>query len=199
MSRWVLAMAFLVACGRRGFDEPRDASALDATADAVAADASGGVLVLRPIGAGAFTEWNIADPAATEHWDLIDEPDPPDDNGTMVRTSAAGLKDTYVHASSGLPASTVIDHIEVIARAWSPQGWTIQLLIRSPTFEAAGPTLTLTDTWTYYSQAWATNPGTGAAWTVAQIDVLEIGANAISASSFFEPSITQMWLTVVSR
>lgn len=198
MRRGFVAVLVLVACGRRGFEDPQDARVADA-ADAMIDVSAGGMLVLRPTGPGTFTEWNITSPAGAEHWDMVDEPDPADDTLTQTRTNTAGLRDTFVHAPSGLQPARTIERIEVTARAWSPQGWMIELIVRSGGVESPSPAIALTDTWTKYSHVWLVDPATNAPWTVAAVDALEIGAHAVTASAFFEPSITQMWLTVVYR
>jgi hypothetical protein len=163
-------------------------------------------LIIRPTNRGTFTQWGEAFPAVgVDHWRNVDEFTADESATYLLDNSWNGTEiDSYIHPASGIPPGSVVNNVQVCVRARQTnvngtlENNGIRVFIRSGTTNAdlLGATQ-LTTTFTDYCNAWATDPATLAAWTVAAIDASEIGArNAMSPGGPDGVELTQVWMVV---
>jgi len=141
------------------------------------------VETLRPNAAGTYTELQYQYPDSGAHWDKVDE-ETADDDSTYVRCIdyMDGIqRDTYNLPSSSIPVGSVINKITVKKRVRSdfprgvaPLSLSDALIITHGTLYV-GTGRRPPDTYTNYADEWVNNPFTGAAWTIDEINALEIG------------------------
>lgn len=170
--------------------------------------------ILRPNAIG--DEENIYDqyPDSGDHYNKVDESSP-DGYDTFVRGGDFGdpagwCRDFYNIANSGVGAGT-INHITVHAYcradAASPTNTSLKIAVKAGTGvgapdtpdESAEKTLTGGTNWTDYTNQWATNPATSAAWTWDEIDNLQIGVTLRSHKypiAGGDSICTQLWVVV---
>ncbi|MFH1133543.1 MAG: hypothetical protein V1735_03570 [Nanoarchaeota archaeon] len=67
-------------------------------------------------------------------------------------------------------------------QSYSSTRYNFQPLIRSGGTNYLGSLKSLTSSYAYYSETYTTNPATGSAWTIAQVDALEAGMKSYSSS-----------------
>lgn len=131
---------------------------------------------LRPDAAGDETNISTQFPAATFHWDKVDEA-VADEFTTYVGTSnAAFQRDLY-----NLPASSgagVINKITVYARCYVNMYVAddiLKIVVKSGATVDESANKNIVNVWTTYSEEWALNPDDSEAWEWADIDDLQIG------------------------
>ncbi len=153
---------------------------------------------LRPNAAGSETAITTQYPASGSHYDKVDEV-VADGDSTIVHTAGA----PYVRDLYNLPAhsegSGVINSVTVkaTARGISVNQASLLCSLRTQATTYDGSAQTVTTTYALYSEAWATNPNTSAAWTWDDIDALEVGASIRQASTDgWQTRVTQVYVEV---
>lgn len=142
-------------------------------------------VTLRPSAAGVQTQ--LYPVGATYNWQCVDEVTA---NGLTDYVSNfyqnAWEDDLYDIPTSGIPDGSTINSVTVY---WTANKWQMYVSPCSgrPDLRDVlhakyilGTTVALTTTWTEYSQTWNTNPVTGYAWTLAEINLLQIGVGLTS-------------------
>lgn len=153
-------------------------------------------VILRPNGVGNSTQW-AANGAGT-NWGCVTSND---GDTTYISSATSGHIDLYTIDASALPSDAIISGITVSHRIRREVGGinlthSVRIRIGGTTYSGTNGTLTgasvsyiLTTPGT-----WATNPNSGVAWTVANINALEIGsyrgAGAVTAR------VTEVYVTV---
>jgi PGF-pre-PGF domain-containing protein len=155
-------------------------------------------VTLRPNGVGQYWEWTIAgtSPAPT-NWESVDDVTP-DDDVTYVQSFTANQRDLHALTDSGLSGVT-INSVTVYMRLQKIKGGpTACTFIRTHSTDYAGTEISAPLAWTDYSTQYTTNPNTGSAWTVAEVDALEAGVifGASSTKAGQESAVTQVWVVV---
>lgn len=157
------------------------------------------VLTLRPNAAGDETSINLKIPGTGEaNWEDVDET-PPDDGSTFVYTKST----TYIRDLYNLPNHTiergVINSITIYIRI---AAYGENTIYAKPS-QKNGTTVTdgtevsqVGYTWTTFSQTWAENPDTSAAYTWDDIDALQIGAQIKSADGGYNAYFGNIWVEV---
>lgn len=133
---------------------------------------------LMPIGAGTHTDFGVTGAAA--NWAAVDE-SPPDGDTSFVASNTVGAKDSY--AMADLPSSVAaviavapkyaVRKTDAGTRTWAP-------LLRIGGTDYVGTTQTPGTSYAQAFQVYETNPHTGAAWTVADVNALEVGEEVVS-------------------
>ena len=140
---------------------------------------SAGTETLRPNAPGDETLITSQSPTSGAHWDKVD--DVTSDGGdTRVFTSdTSWLEDLYHitdHSTGGTPKINYITVYMVLRTEDVTETQTSAYThIKTNGVEYNGTEETVTPTWNTYSYRWDSNPQTGAGWTWAEIDNLQIG------------------------
>lgn len=149
----------------------------DGTGSAPTNDFLGDVRVqwLAPSGAGNHTAWT---PNTGANYAAVNE-HPANDDTTYVASSTAGQIDTY--AMDDLPAGTVFA-VQTVIRARKDDGGVRQIapVFRIGSTDYIGATVSIGDSYQWYTQIYETSPATSAAWTVSEINAAEAGVKLIS-------------------
>lgn len=140
-------------------------------------------LNMIPNAAGTLTNQtpNVAPP----NYQMIDDPiGAPDDAATYVYPLSVGgyLSDSYNLPTSGLGAAVVITSVDVTIRGFSAGGGagTFQPFLLLNGSYTYGTTRNPGAVWTTYTET-LSRPG-GGAWSVSDIDALEVGVNSYGQS-----------------
>ena len=151
-----------------------------------------------------FEEWGTLQGGG--HWDKVNEEVADEDS----RYIQEGTSDTYYRDFYNLPNHTIsgtISSITVYARCKAnitPTQASLKIVINSGTGAEAPDTITedtaqsVTSSWANYSETWATNPATSAAWTWAEIDALQIGVSLRKPATGAYTYCTQLWVEVTT-
>jgi len=153
--------------------------------------------VLRPDGAGDYTNIASQYPASTAHWDKVDEAVADDDTTYLLTDSATQQKDAFTLGASALTDET-INSVTVfyVARSHVGEKARFQPFLRLSGSETTGTEIDTTST-TYSLRSEAlTKPG-GGAWAVADLADLQVCIGVWSDSpGGYSPHITQIYVSV---
>ena len=163
--------------------------------------ASPGTVTLRPTDAGDLTEIPTQFPASDAHWDKVDEVSKDDDTTYLVNDAAYVYPyPADLYTLENLPAGVAaISNVRVCAytrREGAGDNFAVLILKTGGTQYTSGLKSHLS-TYTLITNDWATNPLTGVAWTVADINSLQAGVGLGRASP--DPSYarcTQLYVIV---
>jgi hypothetical protein len=130
---------------------------------------------LRPNGDGNYSQW-VPNGGGDNYVEVDDTT--VDDDSSFVSGATAGVKDTYTMEDLSALSGT-IDGISVKFTARltsSSSSGTVRPLFRQGTTDDEGSDLTLSSsTYSVFQQIHTTNPDTATAWTVSEINALELG------------------------
>lgn len=156
-------------------------------------------LTLRPTGDGDLLECSVFPASPTTHYDKVDEETTDEDTTYLYNpmTSIGLLSDLFTTPASGLSGVT-INSVIVWMRNRGLYDSAYQLVKTHgtvyPASVPAGPS-----SYTDDGETWATNPNTGIAWTIAEVDAMQIGVK-IECGSTTQPSrigrCTQVWVII---
>jgi hypothetical protein len=140
---------------------------------------SSATATLYPNGAG--DETTLSPYPTAPNWDCVNET-PADDTDYVSETDQTFFQsDLYTTPSPSIPTGSTINsvtvyfRVEKIGTRTSYASPRIRALAQESTI---GTAVTLTDgVWANESQTWTTNPVTSAAWTVNEVNDLDIGIN----------------------
>jgi len=135
----------------------------------------GRILLLSPTGAGSSTQFTRGGTDTGANWSQTSEVPP---SMTQYVLSAT-VADRDLYAAADLPVAVsginVVEELLLVQNSDAGAG-SIGPTIRSgATTSELGP-ISLTNTVTYVTGRWETDPNTSAAWTAAAVNALEIGA-----------------------
>ena len=152
---------------------------------------------LRPMGTGDMTGnymWQYPD--SGDHWDKVDE-ETADEDATYVYSITYMWDDDLYQIADLSVGSATINSVTVWARSriGSCGGcWGYDLRIHIKTHGEVYSTLAIyeTDTWANYSKVYTTNPYTGTAWTVSEVNDMQAGIGLWAGPAM----CTQVWVVV---
>jgi hypothetical protein len=138
-------------------------------------------VTIRPDSQGYYTAWtNAGCGSGSNEWQCVDEN--PANTSDYLYTSSSSTKETFGFQNVSLTSEAINSlTLYYYAKYYSGNRYNMQPLIRSGGTDYSGSTFSTTSSYAYYSQAYTTNPATGSAWTVGQINGLEAGMVASSS------------------
>lgn len=130
---------------------------------------------LHPDGAGATQGWDLIGGAT--HWQATYDSAGVDDDATYIHTSGVGTVDTETLSNTGLPSGAIYGlQANLYARKTDSGFRQVAPVLRHAGVDYTGTSQEPSTTYRYLQQLYETNPGTGAAWTIADVNALEAGA-----------------------
>ncbi len=137
---------------------------------------------LLPTGAGNSSQWSKFPGSGEANWQNVDDASGPDNDSTYNHTASTGVKDTYVFADLGFITGNVLGvQLNWNARIATSGSRTLRPIVRHSGADYAGSNQNLTSTsYLQQHQVLGTNPGTGSAWTVSDINNAEFGLEAVA-------------------
>jgi hypothetical protein len=160
-------------------------------------------VTLRPTADGAILGNRIYPTTPTTHYDKVDEETPNDLTDYVYGGDTVGAyyMDTYVKPSSGIPAGSTINSVTIYNRILTPPGEAgtmgrVATLLRNAAGVLAAGTNKYARTWTTISTVYASSPFTGAAWTLAEVEGLQIGTRTLTNNDAISGPVQGMCSTV---
>jgi hypothetical protein len=164
-------------------------------------------LTLRPNAAGDEENITDATSGAGNHWQDVDDVTSDESASTVNTIADAWERDLYNLPALGIDGA--ISKIVVYARVCgyiTPNQSNAKIAIKTGGIAYEGSEITSTggndagvpNNFTTYSEEWTVNPGTGVAWTVDEIDALQIGIslrNSVSSGTA-RTYCTQVYIVV---
>ena len=151
---------------------------------------------IRPNVAGEYAEWSsLFPPSKTAHWETVQE-DPPDDDGSYVRSTMATWKYEAYNLENHTGSGT-INWVRVYVRAKLISAGTsnFRTLVRTYDTDYESSDIALSTSYQNNYTQYDTNPNTGLAWTWDEIDSLQAGASA-KISGTANIRMTTVWVTI---
>lgn len=126
---------------------------------------------LFPNGEGSNSGLSLSTGAV--HSALVDEN--PQNTTDYVFSATNGSKDTWAYANTVVPGTIKGAQIGTYAQKSDVSAKSFRPVVRHAGTDYGGADVALGVGFVYYFQVYETNPGTGAAWTTANIDAAEFG------------------------
>jgi hypothetical protein len=146
------------------------------------------IAILRPTGAGTFTEWAVS-PSGSNHAAVLAA------GGAFVFASAAGSRDRYTFDLLPGTATAVTSVTAWTTATGDSASSTMRLTLRLAGVEDEGAAFVpLEGGYVPFSTAFPTAPG-ALAWTVARVNALEGGPDLIDTTLDFL-ACDEVWLAV---
>jgi hypothetical protein len=130
---------------------------------------------LHPDGPGAEQAWDVV--GAASHWQAVYDQTAVDDDTTYIHTATVGLTDTETFSNTGLPSGTIYAvQLSPYVRKTDAGARQIAPVVRHAAVDYIGtPVSPSSGSYNYFPQVYQTNPGTGAAWTISDVNGAEFG------------------------
>lgn len=136
---------------------------------------------IRPNAQGAYSGWTNVGCSSSSEWQCVDET--PANISDNLYTSSKNIYESFAFQDTSL-TNEVINSVTLYfyGQRYSSTRYQFQPLIRVSGGNYLGSVKSLTSSYALYNQVYATNPATGQAWTVAQVNALEAGMKSYSAN-----------------
>ncbi len=140
-----------------------------------------GTIVLSPNGQGAYSGWTNIGCSSSSEWQCVDES--PANTSDNLYTSSKNIYESFAFQDTSL-TNEAINSVTLYfyGQRYSSRRYQFQPLIRTSGMNYLGSVKSLTSSYALHSQAYTTNPATGQAWTIAQVNALEAGMKSYSSS-----------------
>ncbi|MFH0870805.1 MAG: hypothetical protein V1866_07160 [archaeon] len=139
-------------------------------------------LTIRPNGQGYYSSWtNSGCGSGSSEWQCIDEASV--NTSDNLYTSSKSVAESFTFQDTGLTDQTINSvTLYFYGQIYSRTRYQFQPLIRSGSTDYLGGIKSLGSSYGSYSQYYGTNPATGSAWTISEVDALEAGMKSYSAN-----------------
>lgn len=147
----------------------------DIVIDSTAYPGTTHIQAIQPNGVGSSTQWTALSGA---NWDNVDEIPPSD--ADYVYVNAVGQVDLYT-ASNLVGTIAAVKCVQVQARSvaqGAPTPTTLQLAVRTHATNYFGASIVVPTAFKGLPNVWENNPFSGVAWTVAEVNDVEIGVKS---------------------
>lgn len=133
-----------------------------------------------PNGNGNSSQWDGSDGNSTDNYLLVDEATPNGDTD-YITTATVNDVDTYGYGNVTPTTGSVYAVIPApYARKDDAGTRSIATVVRHSGTDYIGTTQPLSTSYQYLPQIYETNPGTSAAWTIAEVNAAEFGAKLVA-------------------
>jgi len=156
---------------------------------------------LRPEGVGTFTHIPGAYPEGIAHWDAVDDVTP-DEDETYVNSidELPARTDTYLTQDTGIPVDAIINWVRVYNRVASVdptyRGYCRTALYTHGTLYVSEPPFQPGTAYENHYTQYDTNPYTGEAWTVDELNAMEIGVNLQSFAACILGTVMYLYYAI---
>lgn len=160
----------------------------------MAGAASAATLTIRPNTQGYYSGWtNFGCSSGTSEWQCVDEN--PANTTDYLYTSSKNVYESFAFEDTGLTTETINSvTLYFYGQKYSDTRYRFQPLVRASSTNYLGSLISLTSSYASYSQTYTTNPATGSAWTIAQVNGLEAGMKSYSTN--YGGKIAQVYAVV---
>lgn len=136
------------------------------------------VQTLYPTADGNYSQWTPS--SGSNHYDRVNET-APDGDTTYVSDATVGHRDSYVYGDL-TPLTGSVFGVQTVMYARKDDAGTRQIaaMVRRSGSDYDGSTVTLTTSYTYYSEIRETDPSTSAAWTISGVNAAEFGVKTVA-------------------
>ncbi len=171
----------------------------------VSSSSQSGTVILVPAGPGASTVWLPTSTCAGANWACVNEGPVSDGDTSYVRCGSTGCPvgtaatDLYSlqKASLKIPAGSIISYVDlfIIARkSTSTIAVSIAPVLMDGTQTITEGTISLTPLYATYQTHLPTSPFSGSAWTISEIDSLQVGQAFIAGTA--SARVTSVYIQV---
>ena len=152
---------------------------------------------IYPSAVGTHTDFSVYPPVPPlANWDAVDET--PANDSDYVWSITASQNDTYNLQNLSIPAGSTINNITVFERAiyYDTTHKAFYIIVRTNLADYNGTKKSGLIALNSFNTTWTTNPNTGVAWTISDINNLEVGAQIATVTSQGGINITQVYVTI---
>ncbi|HYD03540.1 MAG TPA: hypothetical protein VEC16_04530 [Alphaproteobacteria bacterium] len=144
---------------------------------------SAATVTIRPDGQGAFSAWaNVGCGSGSSEWQCVDEVTL--NTSDVLSTTTQGAAESFTFGNTGISAATINSvTLYYNAQRSSSSRYQVEPLIVSNGSNYTGGITNLTSAFVLYSKTYTTNPATGVAWTIAEVDALQAGLRASTGTN----------------
>lgn len=135
------------------------------------------ILGIVPSGAGTTTQWT---PSTGSNYACVDETPVSDTDYNYTNTN--DNIDLYAMGDTGLSGKTIkaVAFDVRLSYEGTPTPTGVKPVVRHSSTNYAGDTITTTTAYKTYQKIYETNPGTSSAWSISDIDAVELGVKAVA-------------------
>lgn len=154
---------------------------------------------LRPNAVGDSTQFAPMPPGGSDNYTYVDE-EVADNATTYITASANGKLDLYNLPASAIGAGDTINSVTIYVTgiSWAPPGGSSNMSIclkENATTTTGTSQIFPRLVWTTRNQTWNTRPSDSAAWTLTDINALQIGQKTSSIGTE-ERKVTRVYAVV---
>jgi hypothetical protein len=149
---------------------------------------------IRPDGQGYYSAWsNTGCSSGSSEWQCVDEN--PANTSDYLYTSSKNVAESFTFGNTGFTTQTINSvTLYYYAKYYSSSRYRIYPLIRTGSTDYLGSAKDLGSGYAYASQVYSTNPATGSAWTIAEVDGLQAGMK--TNSNYYGAYVAQVYAVV---
>lgn len=153
------------------------------------------IAYLIPAANGSYTTFSLT--GCSVAYQCIDDPSgSPDEDTTSLSRNVLNSRQSVTFGSLNATQASIAS-VTILTRCKKPTGTaSIKNFVRIGGVDYDGTGQAITSAYANYTEVWATNPATGQAWTVADINSLEAGLLISAISGAISVFLTQLYVTV---
>ncbi len=139
-------------------------------------------LTIRPDGQGAYTQFvNVGCGSGSSEWQCVDEVNVSTSDYLYKRNN--NRRESFTFSNTGLTDEEINSvALYYYAYRYNSKNYKMQPLIRASSTNYYGSVINLGSSYAYSSQVYSTNPATGSAWTISEVNALEAGMRTYTSN-----------------
>ncbi len=139
-------------------------------------------VTITPNAQGNYATWsNTGCGSGSNEWQCVDEN--PVNTSDYLYTSTASKAESFAFSDMSSPATIDSVTLYYYAKYYNSGKYKMTPLIRASSTDYLGSVMSLGSSYATLSQTYTTNPATGSAWTVSEVNSLEAGMKSYSANA----------------